>query len=244
MNQFLIAASITIIARPLANIDTSDGGNELSVVIIVQEKTRDMIRLPSSIMVVCLALFLIAAPHLIPAVPLDSHADNSHHLMWQSVEDDASTEMEDYVNDNPVIEVDDSGVPVCPPVVNHPQACYAKICRSDIDCLGGQTERVCCYNGCIRTCMIKVKPPPFFDYEESYSDSHRKSDVGMGESIRAGSAEVAEFQRPAIVLTLPGGCHLTQEQYDTYQKFQVSPNVRQCYCLAGDVFCQINPKAP
>lgn len=31
--------------------------------------------------------------------------------------------------------------------VNHPQACYAKICRSDIDCLGGKTERVCCYNG-------------------------------------------------------------------------------------------------
>ena len=53
------------------------------------------------------------------------------------------------------------------------------------------------------------------------------TDVGMGKSIRAGSAEVAEYQRPAIVLTLPGGCKLTQEQYDTYQKFQVSPNVRQ-----------------
>lgn len=38
-------------------------------------------------------------------------------FFWQSVEDDVSTEMEDYVNDNPVIEVDDSGVPVCPPVV-------------------------------------------------------------------------------------------------------------------------------
>ena len=38
-------------------------------------------------------------------------------FFWQNVEDDVSTEMEDYVNDNPVIEVDDSGVPVCPPVV-------------------------------------------------------------------------------------------------------------------------------
>lgn len=31
--------------------------------------------------------------------------------------DDTSNEL-DYANDNPVIEVDDSGVPVCPPVVS------------------------------------------------------------------------------------------------------------------------------
>lgn len=37
-------------------------------------------------------------------------------MRTQSVVDDTSNEL-DYVNDNPVIEVDDSGVPVCPPAV-------------------------------------------------------------------------------------------------------------------------------
>ena len=42
--------------------------------------------------------------------------------------------------------------------VNHPQACYAKICRSDIDCLGGKTvERVCCYNGYLITTRSNIK---------------------------------------------------------------------------------------
>lgn len=45
--------------------------------------------------------------------------------------------------------------------VNHPQACYAKICRSDIDCLGGKTERVCCYNGYLITTRSNIKDNPF-----------------------------------------------------------------------------------
>lgn len=84
------------------------------------------------------------------------------------IDEDASSSVEvDYVNDHPVIEVDDSGTPVCPPPVsrfpvrqspphsaaspdfqfNHPEACHAKACRSDLDCLGGNAERACCWNG-------------------------------------------------------------------------------------------------
>ena len=45
--------------------------------------------------------------------------------------------------------------------------------------------------------------------------------------MRPGGAEVAELEGPAIVLSLPGGCHLTQEQYDSYQKFQITPNIQK-----------------
>lgn len=45
--------------------------------------------------------------------------------------------------------------------------------------------------------------------------------------MRPGGPEVAELEGPAIVLSLPGGCHLTQEQYDSYQKFQIAPNIQK-----------------
>lgn len=36
------------------------------------------------------------------------------------IDEDASSSIElDYVNDNPVIEVDDNGMPVCPPPVSN-----------------------------------------------------------------------------------------------------------------------------
>lgn len=231
---------------------------------------RVKVLLSSSIVcIIAASVTLIPRPH--QAVPLDSVID--YHHLWQEEDMETGGVIADYVNDNPVIEVDDNGVPVCPPAINHPEACYAKVCRSDIDCLqlqkmkknnlnkrnnnksgtttnnknpsanDDQDERVCCYNGCVRTCMIKVKPPPFFDYD---INDHHQDAVTNGKilpapvSAVAAAEATAEFQRPAIVLTLPGGCHLTQEQYDSYQKFQIAPSIRQCYCLAGDVFCQIN----
>lgn len=45
--------------------------------------------------------------------------------------------------------------------------------------------------------------------------------------MRPGAAEVAELEGPAIVLSLPGGCHLTQKQYDSYQRFQIAPNIQK-----------------
>ena len=84
----------------------------------------------------------------------------------------------------------------------------------------------------LQTCTHRNNSGHFFPLYSfvSVSDTivrRRNCRTDVGQSIRPGSTEVAEFQRPAIVLTLPGGCHLTQEQYDTYQKFQVSPNIRQ-----------------
>ena len=53
-----------------------------------------------------------------------------------------------------------------------------------------------------------------------YYTNRMTADVTNGKILPAPVAAVAaeaaaEFQRPAIVLTLPGGCHLTQKQYDS-----------------------------
>jgi hypothetical protein len=46
-----------------------------------------------------------------------------------------------------------------------------------------KTQNLNIHGSCIRTCMIKVKPPPFFDYEDTHSDSHHQSGECFDTSI-------------------------------------------------------------
>lgn len=51
----------------------------------------------------------------------------------------------------------------CPPLpdpssVVNSRLCEAKRCHSDEDC-GRDESLVCCYNGCIHSCLPKVNPP-------------------------------------------------------------------------------------
>merc|ERR1712071_631220 len=160
----------------------------------------------------------------------------------------------DYVNDNPVIEVDDTGTPVCPPLVKplQPELCRGKTCRHDGDCQrrDGATswadlpQRVCCFNGCIRTCHIRVSPPHFFDWPHdtpsSASSSFSKEVANrLWSGHQLDNEPEVELQGPDIVVTLPGGCQLTQPKYERFKLFQDDPNTRRCYCQGGGVYCQL-----
>lgn len=51
----------------------------------------------------------------------------------------------------------------CPPLpepsaVADSRLCEAKICQTDDDC-SKDDSLVCCYNGCIHSCLTKVNPP-------------------------------------------------------------------------------------
>ena len=48
---------------------------------------------------------------------------------------------------------------LCPPVpdVTSDEACWVNTCQSDSDC---SESFKCCYNGCVFTCLIEVKPAP------------------------------------------------------------------------------------
>ncbi|XP_072031235.1 WAP four-disulfide core domain protein 1-like isoform X3 [Amphiura filiformis] len=51
----------------------------------------------------------------------------------------------------------------CPPAPNElmPEACDVCMCWSDSQC---GPDQKCCYNGCMQTCLHKVKPPPVLDW--------------------------------------------------------------------------------
>ena len=89
------------------------------------------------------------------------------------------------------------------------------------------------YARCSHFHNVVAQSTSFFYVEYSFvccqivRRKQNRTDVGIGQGIRRGPTEVAEFQQPSIVLSLPGGCHLTKEQYETYRKFQVSPSFRQ-----------------
>lgn len=64
--------------------------------------------------------------------------NNRPKLCIQAASSDSSSSEMDYVNDNPVIEVDESGMPVCPPPVSHHQLNFESFSiryDSQIDCL-------------------------------------------------------------------------------------------------------------
>ena len=54
------------------------------------------------------------------------------------------------------------------------------------------------------------------------------SDVATLNVLRGGVPDRSEveFQRPNIVLTLPGDCRLNQQQFDAFEQFKSSPNIR------------------
>jgi len=167
----------------------------------------------------------------------------------QLSQDDVSGKDEDYdadyVNDNPVIEVDDTGTPVCPPLVKPlmPEFCRAKTCRHDSDCgvssSADAPELVCCYNGCVRTCQIRVSPPHFFDWPHDTPSSSKELPNRLWNGHQLESEAEVELEGPDIVVTLPGGCHLTQPKFDRFKLFQEDPNTRRCYCESGGVYCQL-----
>jgi len=192
----------------------------------------------SALWILC-TVFVIS--QLVISTPLPSY-------QVQLSEDEESDKTEDYasdyVNDNPVIEVDDTGTPVCPPPVKplRQEFCRAKKCRHDNDCRSDTSsadapERVCCHNGCVRTCQIRVSPPLFFDWPHDTPSIPKELPNRLWSGHQLESEAEAELQGPDIVVTLPGGCHLTQPKYDRFKVFQDHPHTQRCYCERGAVYC-------
>ena len=57
--------------------------------------------------------------------------------------------------------------------------CRAVACHSDDECNKPFTEsdKACCYNGCVHTCVVKLKPAPFFDWDDSDDDDNEQGNM-------------------------------------------------------------------
>ncbi|ODN00735.1 WAP four-disulfide core domain protein 1 [Orchesella cincta] len=106
--------------------------------------------------------------------------------------------------------------------------CAAYICDSDNNCGG---DKICCFNGCVQTCVADMSavssPPIAIDWlpeetlkklEYSYSGTNR-------------------------VITIPGGCRVTQQQQRNLDLFLKYGHVTKCLCKKEDVVCYVRNNA-
>ncbi|CAL8095385.1 unnamed protein product [Orchesella dallaii] len=132
----------------------------------------------------------------------------------------------------------------CPPLpepaaVVNSGLCTAKLCQIDEDC-SRDGSVVCCYNGCIHSCLPKVNPPVAFDWveETELKQFSLETNVNEEQSISPRTLLGAEL-RPAA-FSLPGGCHIDSEQYQDLIMFRKLNHVTTCTCTQGEVLCEVS----
>ncbi|CAG0920533.1 unnamed protein product [Notodromas monacha] len=104
-------------------------------------------------------------------------------------------------------------------------------CNSDEQCPGDKS--VCCFNGCIFTCMLPMDQPPTFDWNEETEMR------GAGSPLSGGTGPGAHFESLPVryddpnvrVATgddsLADQCHLSATQYQTLQDFRHHDGIKE-----------------
>ncbi|XP_059468754.1 uncharacterized protein LOC132192691 [Neocloeon triangulifer] len=151
------------------------------------------------------------------------------------------------------------GGPQCPPSVRPVSKglCHVQKCYTHAECHGATDGgRLCCYNGCVYSCMLKMPPPLVFDWiddesremligsnetfnEEPWSASHQQSS-SEEEEDREDEENRAEANAAGHVIALPEGCILTKKDFEQLLAFQQKDHVDKCYCKDGEVFCKVH----
>ncbi|XP_054264929.1 WAP four-disulfide core domain protein 1-like isoform X2 [Macrosteles quadrilineatus] len=121
---------------------------------------------------------------------------------------------------------------LCPPPVSPLQhsACNAIPCSGNIDCHSRHNHTyLCCFNGCMDTCMRALDPPPVFDWIEDLPEKRTLIVPG----------QVVSHSSPPESVALPGGCVITPLQFLSLEHFKQNQHVSDCFCDIGGVFCKI-----
>lgn len=71
--------------------------------------------------------------------------------------------LDEYQGDAPAIPSQEDLCPPVPDVTSDDEACKEDMCQSDSDCSDSYR---CCFNGCIFTCLVEVKPAPVVDWRK------------------------------------------------------------------------------
>jgi len=136
----------------------------------------------------------------------------------------------------------------CPPLPADPSAtlagsplCSAKTCQRDDEC-SRDGSFICCYNGCVYSCLPRVNHPLAFDWVDETPLKFNSMTPGDGdEEARGGSRPRALFNAEISPesITLPGGCYLNPKQYDDLLLFRKFDHVQTCSCSKGEVLCEV-----
>ncbi|XP_075211838.1 uncharacterized protein LOC142318981 isoform X2 [Lycorma delicatula] len=123
--------------------------------------------------------------------------------------------------------------PPIPPLVESKTEtlCNKTVCSDNGNCSNSKENvtLMCCFNGCVKTCMPPLDPPPAFDWIEESADT--KKLIKQSQSAHSS---------PPETVALPGGCLLSPTQMTTLEIFKENQHVSECFCNTGSVFCKIN----
>ncbi|XP_067000306.1 uncharacterized protein [Anabrus simplex] len=131
--------------------------------------------------------------------------------------------------------------PRCPPPAAVGSNCGAPVCTSDSDCQGTGPKKMCCHNGCVRTCAEPAPPPIEIDWVDRTSSIY--DTVSRDPSLQTKTAPQHVFQAPQMV-TMTGGCVLTLKQFKELAGFSKNENINRCFCEKGGVYCEVSRKPP
>jgi len=135
----------------------------------------------------------------------------------------------------------------CPPLPADPSAtlagsplCSATKCQRDDEC-SADGAMICCYNGCVYSCLPRVNHPLAFDWVDEtplkFPNMVLNPEEGDSEGTRPRALFNAEITPETI--TLPGGCYLNSKQYDDLLMFRKFDHVQTCSCSKGEVLCEV-----
>ncbi|OXA57010.1 WAP four-disulfide core domain protein 1 [Folsomia candida] len=140
----------------------------------------------------------------------------------------------------------------CPDLPSYPaehrlKQCLAKTCRSNADCelvsnwstSSMQQDRVCCFNGCVSTCLPKMYPPKAFDWVDEIELPIQKSNSNAGKLKSLSILSASEDYSSMDTIVLPGGCVITAFQLQELQMFRKHGHVDTCTCTDAEVVCQV-----
>ncbi|KAG8266886.1 WAP four-disulfide core domain protein 1 [Homalodisca vitripennis] len=108
---------------------------------------------------------------------------------------------------------------LCPPPVKplSATACSAHPCTANSECSPRRNHTyICCFNGCVDTCMRALDPPPVFDWIED--EPHDMKQFGV-------PGKVASHSSPPESVALPGGCVITPSQFVSLEGFKQNEHV-------------------
>ncbi|XP_039278591.1 uncharacterized protein LOC111055814 isoform X2 [Nilaparvata lugens] len=112
------------------------------------------------------------------------------------------------------------------------ELCSRRTCTHDANCTHSArdngTHLVCCFNGCVRACVLPMDAPVAFDWIEK--PTQLQQSIAPSETVHLGAAES---------MALPGGCIVSTTQYNKLETFKMNQHVSHCFCDIGGIFCKI-----
>ncbi|RZF33087.1 hypothetical protein LSTR_LSTR009816 [Laodelphax striatellus] len=184
-----------------------------------------------------LFLVILVFPSVLSA---DDTASNNQEYQEDNDDDDDDDSPPENVDFEPFSVDDEIGerlaapgaaIGRCPPPARKStqELCSRPLCSHDANCThsarDNSTQLVCCYNGCVRACVLPMDAPIAFDWIEKPSQ--------LEQSIAPSETNAAES------MALPGGCIVSTTQYNKLETFKMNQHVSHCFCDIGGIFCKI-----